>query len=474
MSSSRFNVSPRMLEPFLNPFLEGKPKIMDGAARSSAVVKRSMFYHLQVASSTDLHYILFSAGSKYPIIVKDTEGIKYFSHDNDEFNYKFAQSHNQPTGATGFSFCGFNKSEVSRWRTVCSGLKIENTSALDSSAGYFEAIRIDEKVAQRHLGFQKNFATDKSGTGHLVIDDSYLTEAAAFDKSGASYITGPLTEIGKILFALKPLRDHHPFQDIPELFTFAYHKEGLTSTNQNIQVDGTSVNGDPTKDRYYRWADQAALESFADATTSVNGVALLNALSNAESFIDTQIDQTFDKILIVIHPGSNTELTLKTATYQEICYRPSSTFQRYETTSYENPYQRHALRSVANQLIKAGHSFGYKLDRYSFAGKIQAGSLYNRKTFVPATIPVTYASKELEYRSKQAAKKRPTERTYKRQVSASPKAQELTADVTRRIAHQANQVGAATQAVESLISPQKFALPPPLVTRSKSSALTTM
>lgn len=228
-----------------------------------------------------------------------------------------------------------NKTDITSWRQVSFGAKMQLLNTDETNDGWFECVRF--KMPQDF----NNMAITGEGTltGNVDAQQSFFVhprlgymkqELDEFMVQEPSYMRGRLKDIHQYDFNLKHFDGDHPWQMIPGRLSLTH----MVYSNVHNQV----------------------LNDLSASVTHTDGGTLVDSLSNFNY-------KTMDCIYIRIHPGTTgSKLLLDVVSNQENIYHPSSDlsqFQSLEEQRYSKAYEYMTKAARVGGVIadKAGQFF---------------------------------------------------------------------------------------------------------------------
>jgi len=189
----------------------------------------------------------------------------------------FASSVPVANGAVDFPAATWNvdytqqneSSTLTQWRVVSQGVRLSLTNNSDENDGWFEAIRMPTKRNPEY--FEVRQPTGPGGPYGVVVPDPTIPWIANRNLvEHPSYVTGKIRDMHRYLFQLKPQNSDHEF--IP-----------LEKKYKNI----------PT--------GRAKTEMLAAAGNADGVAAWNNNYDSLKDYLTSQLDDSFDCILIRLH-----------------------------------------------------------------------------------------------------------------------------------------------------------------------------
>ncbi|BBE21063.1 putative structure protein [Chaetoceros tenuissimus DNA virus SS12-43V] len=229
----------------------------------------------------------------------------------------------------------WNNTDITSWRQVSFGAKLQLLNTDETNDGWFEAVRF--KMSQDNR--QMCITSDTANTGNINIDDYWFVhpklgfmkrELDEFMVQEPSYMRGRLKDIHNFHFNLKHFDGDHPCQMIPS-------RIALEDMVWNDLRTGVIENS-------------AATGLFSD------GGHLNDSISNFNY-------KTMDCIYIKIHPGTTgSKLLCDVVSNQECVYHPSSDLSQFMDES--TAQQKRDFTKFIAKGIEAGKKAGELYNQY--------------------------------------------------------------------------------------------------------------
>jgi hypothetical protein len=300
---NRPNTSPQLRENvagFLNPLHPGAPRIMDGKAPESQTFNHREVFDLSLDNGSINNIICLAPNISTPFqgIYTQSAG----AGDNNFYihppTFDFSYTLNGTAPGVNFTINTFLTLEgaIDRWRMVSSGMRITLLNTSEQNDGWYEAWRVtDIPTAQEFELMEKAGAATSLAA---IIAPSFLTSQASYSNriQFESYHVGSLKDIHNGIFSLRPITMNHPWKNL---------EDRIDSNAGLVNVPDTRHN-----QNYYKCND--------------------NQNEDRQRLRNTLWDETFDTVLIVIHPGNNDcQLLVECATNLEVVYEATSQFARF-------------------------------------------------------------------------------------------------------------------------------------------------
>jgi hypothetical protein len=356
------NTVMKQLAVLKNPFSTATqhPKIPDGKAQSSLsrrmratkeiqsipILDQTVPIHIVMLPILGCPVVAFTCENEAPFKAK----AKYFFFDGAKLGYKYGER--RSTGITDLPafYWRFNNSEISQWRIVSEGLRLQLMNTVEENDGWYEACRFNprEWVSDFSVMPQKpsgdytsipvattSFATDVINSSLQLVPDAdmingYLANTNLATQPG--YETGLLKDIHKKMFHLAPHGCESDFCVLKETGVL-----GLAPSGGSTETPASSIA------HYAIDETQISLEQ---------RLSLARTQLEAKELVDNYFDRSWDAVYIRIHPRSialgGSKLLAQVVQNLELCYPPNETLAEYQQMNYRHHNIEKIMDSMNN------------------------------------------------------------------------------------------------------------------------------
>ena len=217
----------------------------------------------------------------------------------------------------------WNNTDITSWRQVSLGAKLQLLNTDETNDGWFECVRFKMNQDNRQMCISPSTANELS----TPADDQWFIhpklgfmkrELDDFMVQEPSYTRGLLKDIGKYNFHLKHFDSDHPFQMLPSKIALS---DMVWNNQRTAIIENVGVTG-----------------NFSD------GGHLNDSISNFNY-------KTMDCIYIKIHPGATgSQLLCDVVSNQECVYHPTSVLSNFQSSSSKK------MKSDFKNLVKDAYT----------------------------------------------------------------------------------------------------------------------
>lgn len=332
------------LAAFHNPFSKvvQQPRIPDGKATNSLGVRCQSVKDMKVgnAVSWDLaknttHIFLFPGISSSVIAFNTPTNFQNEDPQNRDF-YVMGYKDHAPffvgTDLQWFRNDGSeeatlsNTKKIAKWRLVSAGLKMSLINNDETNDGWFEAVRINNCMANEDfmLTTMNNLNLNSMGAVTPSINFAQQMENETSLVEETSYQTGLLKDIHKYTFNLHPTTDQIEFKTMNEDYNL----------RNNIPDDPTTTA-----------VGQNDIARYDGNLGVFNKIAYFdNGSQRAQNFVDKMVCRDHDMIYIRVHGRStnaasdpSSQLLLHATSNYEVMYDASNDFSKFQLKGENHP-----------------------------------------------------------------------------------------------------------------------------------------
>jgi hypothetical protein len=328
------------LAVYHNPFSNAteNAKIPDGKAVSSIGQAFNSVGELSCPSDQGTVHLVLFAGKTGGLCYDFGQGSTYSYRNNvSVVGYNTAGNISGISGLSGSGDHTFGQiGGAASWRVVSQGLQLKLLNPEEENDGWYECWRFHAPRQENDYMWLPEQNGDSSST-HVVAPVGLLRGGSARFENGnttsyydeASYSSGLLKDLHHIQFELANVKDYNDFERI----------------NERMVIEGDSI----------------VTPSLNDGTTAFKRqVQFQNGHDDARSFIDQWVDNSYDMVVIRIHPRQDgasattpTRLWYHLRSNQELQYGSDATENRFETAGQrlsDGEYEdHHAVRNETNR-----------------------------------------------------------------------------------------------------------------------------
>jgi hypothetical protein len=352
----------KQLAVLKNPFSNATqhPKIPDGKAQSSLSRRMRTTKEIQSVSILDqtapIHIVMlpilgcpviaFTCEPEAPFKAKH----KPFFFDGAKLGYKYGERRSTGTADAPSLFWRFNNSEISQWRIVSEGLRLQLMNTVEENDGWYEACRFNprEWISDYAIMPQKpsgdytddaaaviSFATDVANSSLQLLPDEgmisgYLGNTNLATQPG--YETGLLKDIHKKMFHLAPHGCESDFCVMKETGVL-----GVIAGGGSVETPASHI--------AHFSVDEVNLVSH-------QRLNLARTQLEAKELVDNYFDRSWDAVYIRIHPRSialgGSKLLAQVMQNLELCYPPNETLSEYQQMNYRHQNIEKIMDSMNN------------------------------------------------------------------------------------------------------------------------------
>lgn len=284
-------------------------KIPDGTLAESHTLHHRIVEEVEIPANSVEHIVLVP-GLDNPFIRKDA--VKGFTPSGIE-----SRSNNVSTGLSGTAVsvdgtAGENllsvNGPIAKWRMVSSAMKLELLNTFEQNDGWFEAVRLNYRPDCRDFVLQDLTAQASANTVQVTINDAavkfgvnFWTDRATMNLTEEkSYVTGPLRDIGKLIFPMT--RDCS--SNCAKTLSENYHlRETATDHSSGSTANGTA---------------------FAYTATLTQG------RDDGKDMVNDFFDWDWDLLYIRLYAGaSGSNVLLDHACMHEVVYDPATDLAKF-------------------------------------------------------------------------------------------------------------------------------------------------
>ena len=275
---------------------------------SSSVIAFNTPVNFQSASTQDRDFFVMGYKDHAPFFV---------STDTDWFRISSQAAEEEATLR--------NTKKIAKWRLVSSGVKISLVNNDETNDGWFEAVRINNCMANEDfmLTTMNNSNVNSLGVVTPSINFAQQMENETSLVEESSYQTGLLKDIHKYTFNLHPTTDQIEFKTLHEEYNLRNNNPDDPVTNSVGQNDIIRTNVD-----YHN-----------------NKVALFdNGSQRAQNFVEKMVCRDHDMIYIRVHGRAtnsetdvSSQLLLHATSNYEVMYDASNDLSKYQLKGENHP-----------------------------------------------------------------------------------------------------------------------------------------